>query len=309
MNNYEFSIIIPIYNCASYIERCLSSLIKQTNFQLCQIILVNDGSTDNSDDLCQQYVNSYVNIQYISQRNSGAWAARYTGLKIATGKYTTFVDSDDYVESGFIEIAHQVLFSESPDLFCYLTSNQTPNNQNLSNIEPLNIHHFTSDEAFVTLGTHCGMPYNMHGVFFKTALLQNVYPTTSNVRRGEDVVVLAKYICECHTIITCDNNLYHYCMDNEQSVTHHFTTQDYYDLSQYSFTLSLLYAEKGYPDISLQYKKGYYDFLVMASRFARKSDRITSKQYRKEFLNNLPDALHIPGIKNKARYLLFVLGR
>ena len=303
MNNYEFSIIIPIYNCASYIARCLSSLIKQTNFQLCQIILVNDGSTDNSDDLCHQYINSYVNIQYISQQNSGAWSARYTGLKIATGQYITFVDSDDYVESGFIEIAHQVLSAKSPDLFCAFASKPT------KNIEPLNIHHYTSDEAFVALGTHSGMPYDCHAVFFKTDLLQKVYPTTSNLRRGEDVVILAKYICECQTIITCENNIYHYCKDNEQSITHQFSIQDYYDLSQYSFILSQMYEDKSHPDISTNYKKGYYDFLVMASRFARKSDKKISKQYRKEFLNNLSDALHIPGVKNKMRYLLFVLGR
>lgn len=303
MCNYEFSIIIPIYNTASYIERCLSSLIKQTNFHLCQIILVNDGSTDNSGDLCRQYANSYANIQYISQKNSGAWSARYTGLNIAAGKYTTFVDSDDYVESGFIEIAHEVLSAKSPDLFCAFASNPT------NNTASMNIHRFTSDEALVALGTRSGMPYDCHAVFFKTDLLQKVYPTTSNLRRGEDVVILAKYICECQTIITCENNIYHYCKDNGQSITHQLSIQDYYDLSQYSFILSQMYAEKGHPDISTKYKKGYYDFLVMASRFARKSDKKISKQYRKEFLNNLSDALHVSGAKNKVRYLLFVLGR
>ena len=89
------SIIIPIYNVEKYLNRCLDSVMKQS-FQDIEIILVNDGSTDNSDNIIKSYLFD-ERIKYIYQKNKGLSEARNTGLNIASGEYVLFLDSDDWI--------------------------------------------------------------------------------------------------------------------------------------------------------------------------------------------------------------------
>lgn len=95
---FKFSVIIPVYNAADYLAETMDSLINQTIgfWQNIQVILVNDGSTDNSEQVCKQYEESYPeNVVYVSQENAGVSAARNHGLKYAKGTYVNFLDSDD----------------------------------------------------------------------------------------------------------------------------------------------------------------------------------------------------------------------
>lgn len=91
------SIIIPIYNMEQFLGRCLDSVVNQTYDSL-EIILVNDGSTDSSGDICHTYAQNDNRIKVIHQVNSGVSSARNTGLNAATGDYISFVDPDDYIE-------------------------------------------------------------------------------------------------------------------------------------------------------------------------------------------------------------------
>lgn len=96
--NLLFSIIVPIYNCEKFLPRCIDSILNQiyTDFEL---ILVNDGSADKSEEICRSYELKDRRIQVISQKNSGVSAARNAGIKKAKGEYVIFIDADDYVES------------------------------------------------------------------------------------------------------------------------------------------------------------------------------------------------------------------
>lgn len=92
----KISVIVPVYNVAHYLRQCLDSIINQTYRNL-EIILVNDGSTDNSLTICQEYQDRDGRIRIINQANAGLSAARNTGIEAATGQYLTFVDSDDWL--------------------------------------------------------------------------------------------------------------------------------------------------------------------------------------------------------------------
>ncbi len=92
------SIIVPVYNVAKFLPRCLDSLVSQT-MESIEIILVDDGSTDSSGDICEKYAAQDMRIKVIHQENGGLSAARNTGLKNAVGKYILFVDSDDYIRT------------------------------------------------------------------------------------------------------------------------------------------------------------------------------------------------------------------
>lgn len=112
---YKYSVIIPIYNASKTLERCLNSLLLQ-NYEKAEIILINDGSTDNSEDICKQFAQEYSQIKYIYQQNKGVSFARNRGLSVATGKYILFVDSDDYVSKDYFSEIDNLLKKHNADL-------------------------------------------------------------------------------------------------------------------------------------------------------------------------------------------------
>lgn len=96
----KLSVIIPVYNTSKYIEKCLNSIVNQTMNDI-EIIIVNDGSTDNSEEVIQKWINENqdkIEIKYFKKENGGLSSARNFGVNQATGQYITFVDSDDYLD-------------------------------------------------------------------------------------------------------------------------------------------------------------------------------------------------------------------
>ena len=101
-NQYVLSVIIPVYNVQSYVEECLQSVIDQDLVSdEFEIIIVNDGSTDNSLEICEKFSKSHPNITIINQKNAGLSAARNKGLHNAKGKFIYFIDSDDFISAGY----------------------------------------------------------------------------------------------------------------------------------------------------------------------------------------------------------------
>lgn len=106
------SVIVPVYNAEEYVERCVNSICNQTYSNL-EIILVNDGSSDNSKSICESLVSKDARIKLINQENGGSSIARNTGLENATGDIISFVDSDDYIESIMLEKMLQLLIDNN----------------------------------------------------------------------------------------------------------------------------------------------------------------------------------------------------
>ena len=111
----KISIIIPVYNVEKYLSRCLESVINQS-YKNIEIIIVNDGSTDNSFDICNKYKKKDKRVILIDQNNQGLSGARNTGLKHATGEYICFIDSDDYVEKDYVEYLYKLIVKDDYDL-------------------------------------------------------------------------------------------------------------------------------------------------------------------------------------------------
>lgn len=109
------SIIIPVYNVEKYLRRCLDSIVSQTWRNL-EIILVDDGSTDNSGQICDEYVGKDRRIQVIHQENGGLSEARNTGIRAATADYIVFVDSDDYVGKQYVQRLAWILLRNNADI-------------------------------------------------------------------------------------------------------------------------------------------------------------------------------------------------
>ena len=94
--NQKVSIVIPVYNVEKYIERCLKSILNQTLDSI-EVIVIDDGSTDNSGKICDEFSTKYKNVKTFHKRNGGVSSARNLGISIAKGEYIGFVDPDDFI--------------------------------------------------------------------------------------------------------------------------------------------------------------------------------------------------------------------
>ena len=109
------SIIVPIYNVEKYLRQCLDSIIAQT-YQNFECLLINDGSPDNSADICREYVSKDSRFRYFEKENGGASSARNLGIECSGGAYITFIDADDWVDSDYLEVLYNELIDENADI-------------------------------------------------------------------------------------------------------------------------------------------------------------------------------------------------
>ena len=111
----KVSVIVPVFNTASYLKRCLDSLLAQTLKEI-EIICVNDGSTDNSLDILHEYQEKDTRIKVLSQTNQGQSVARNNGITEATGEYIGFIDSDDYIDPDYYEVLYHCATQHHADI-------------------------------------------------------------------------------------------------------------------------------------------------------------------------------------------------
>ena len=112
--NPKISVIIPVYNVEGFIDRCIKSVVNQT-LQDIEIIIVNDGSQDNSELVIKKYLNS-EKIKYFKKENGGLSSARNFGINCANGEYIAFLDSDDYIDSNMYEEMYRLAKKENADM-------------------------------------------------------------------------------------------------------------------------------------------------------------------------------------------------
>lgn len=108
------SIIVPIYNVENYLRQCLDSIIAQT-YQNFECLLINDGSPDNSAEICREFVDKDARFRYFEKENGGLSSARNLGIEKSRGAYITFVDSDDWLDSDYLEVLYSKIVEYDTD--------------------------------------------------------------------------------------------------------------------------------------------------------------------------------------------------
>ena len=129
------SIIIPVYNVSQYLDECLKSVSAQT-YTDWECILIDDGSTDNSGDICDRWCVKDPRFRVIHQANAGVSAARNKGIDLAQGDYITFIDSDDWVDDDYLDLLHASLHTSHADL-CIVGLEQHKANGNVIQFSPM----------------------------------------------------------------------------------------------------------------------------------------------------------------------------
>ena len=117
MPNELISIIVPIYNVENYLEKCIESILNQT-YKNIEIILIDDGSKDNSKNICKKYVDYDNRVKYYYKENGGLSSARNYGIEKSKGNYLMFIDSDDYIDSDMVEKLYDAIIKNNVDISC-----------------------------------------------------------------------------------------------------------------------------------------------------------------------------------------------
>ncbi len=210
------SIIVPIYNSENYIDRCLKSILGQTYEDL-EIVLVNDGSTDRSKEILEQYAAKDERIKIVSQKNQGVAAARNTGLDNVTGDYILYVDSDDWIEKNMLERMIAAVEDDSDIAFCGFDQAKS---QEEVTIAPVQVKYEVWDhnQQLLEFMKHKRMTGMLWNKLIKKNLTDGIQ-FDEQVGFGEDAQFLWQVLKRSKKMIVTNEVLYHHVMD-ENSISH-----------------------------------------------------------------------------------------
>jgi len=215
------SVIIPVYNVEKYLNKCIKSILEQTYSNL-EIIIINDGSTDNSLDIIKSNMVEDERIFLIDIENAGVSNARNLGLKKARGKYVVFVDSDDWVEKDYIDLL--VHFTEKNS--CQLAVSNFDNNEDDQNREiNYDIKTITGKKE---LYHHLLSVYNFSGflwnkIFIMDIIKKNKISFNNKLHINEDLVFLCDYFQYCDRAIFINKRLYNYIIRKNSALRSKFS--------------------------------------------------------------------------------------
>lgn len=230
MKSKLLSVIVPIYNSQGCLERCIRSLLSQTYREL-EIILVNDGSLDCSGEMCNQYAKEYENIVAVHQKKSGVNIARKKGLQYAKGKYVTFMDSDDWIETNFFEILMSLMMKENADM---VTSNvivETKEGLKKQN-SAIKTGLYTKEEIneiifpnmiYDDVAKKPGIfAYIWGKIMIRDQLIDNIGDLDERLIYGEDGAIIFPMLAKIDKLLVIDYAGYHY-IQHDASMTHNLS--------------------------------------------------------------------------------------
>ena len=215
------SIIVPIYNVESYLDECIHSIVKQT-YTDWECILVNDGSTDKSGEICDTWAKKDQRLNVIHQTNQGVSSARNKGIQYAKGEYITFIDSDDWIEDDYIETLTKEIAKNSSELIVSGvimnfkngdTAIYTPEHYLSFDLNEENIRHFIElNEKYLLYSPYANLYHNKiikgHDIKFK-----------KDLSYGEDLLFNYQYLEHVKTITCINKSCYHYRISGNNTLS------------------------------------------------------------------------------------------
>ena len=206
------SIIIPIYNAQRYLSRCLQSIISQTHHNF-EVILVDDGSTDCSFEICKEFANKDKRITVVTQTNSGASSARNKGFEFAKGEWITFIDADDYIEKNYLE--------------CLCKNIGNAKTLIIQGLKQVNGTGKEIKKIDFEYSTHCGSEvqkafadkeifeygYTVAKLYNREIIDKHNIKFNGHISYSEDMLFMLEYILHCDFIKFVQGSLYNYVID------------------------------------------------------------------------------------------------
>ena len=277
VSNPLISIIVPIWNVEKYLDKCVESMINQT-YQNLEIILVDDESPDNCPKMCDEWAKKDNRIRVIHKKNGHISDARNAGLNIATGKYITFIDSDDYIEPNYIEFLYNNLIENDADISMgkhYVRYPRKTLNTGSGNIYVVNPH-----DCLEKLLYGEDFDVSAWAKLYKKELFDEIrFPKG---RIFEDAATTYKLIDKSKKIVLNSQPIYNYIMRKNSTINDEFK-ESMFELIT-STTEMTDYVINKYPDLKKACnRRNMYAYLSTLTQLAKSKRQ--KKEYRIRLMN------------------------
>lgn len=308
----KISIIVPVYNVEEYLTNCIESLLNQT-FKDFELILVNDGSTDNSLEICKKYKNIDNRICIVDKKNGGLSSARNAGLDVAKGDYIGFIDSDDYVHPEMYEILYKKMVENSADIsLCNFKKvynydeELLKNNKNIE--QKILIESMSNIEALEKMDEENGVVLIVAwNKLYKRDLFRNLRYKHGAIH--EDEFIVHRILYDAKKVIYVNEQLYFY-MQRDGSIMNNITK-----ITRIDYLLALsdrikFFNEKGLKHLQYKYEETYlYEIFRVYPNFERKKNYIKKLLLRIDFLKLINILKKNPyySFKEKIVWVIFCL--
>lgn len=222
INKYKISVILPVYNGACTLDKCIQSVLGQT-YENCELICIDDGSTDRSGEICMRYADRDNRCRVIFRKNGGVASARNTGLGQAQGDYITFIDQDDWLETKAYSCMMAKLKEQTDVLIFGYFKDYTDRTCKMQNKNTVDMSKVSTDrliqyafrrEEYRNFGA-----FIWNKIFRRDLLLKNRIVFDDSLRRGDDVLFYTQVALAADSAVYTERNFYHY-VQREDSVTH-----------------------------------------------------------------------------------------
>lgn len=249
-----FSILVPVYNVEKYLKECIESVLKQT-YTNYEVILINDGSTDNSGKICNDYAEKYSQIRVYHQENRGLMLARKQGILKARGKYCLFLDSDDYYAETLLEQVEKYIRRDTPDLLIFNRYTAYKNRICVNSFGKAKYEVIEKEKALLYfLGSD-----QYTSIFTKAVLRERILPHLEEiyvpVNYAEDALQTAYFILLSNRVAVLNQCLYYYRI-REGSLIHQKTPQKLEEILYVKEKIYYLVQKTGYGTVKNE--KSYF---------------------------------------------------
>jgi glycosyltransferase involved in cell wall biosynthesis len=283
MNNPLVSIIIPIYNSEAFLDKCIKSAINQS-YKNIEVILINDGSTDLSGRICDDYALNDNRIKVIHKNNGGLVSSRKTGLKVSTGEYVLYIDGDDWIESNLIEYyIDQVIKFNADIVISSHIVNLEGREDILMNSLPPGVYDKDKLKSLIYPKMLYTGNFSQFGIFSyswgklyrKEILLENQLKVTEDITIGEDALCLYSTLLDANTLVILEKPGYHY-RQRANSLIKTLRTIDISKMQKVYNDFKNIFYDKGVLDIMLPQLQYYLLSLLTINTEGPNSEDITN---------------------------------
>lgn len=297
MERKLISIIVPVYNAQDSLSKCISSIINQS-YSYIEIILINDGSTDKSGEICEYFAKVDSRVNVVHQSNKGVSEARNLGLKISKGEYIQFVDSDDYIQKDMCEILINK-FDKSVDLVvCGYTVEQ--NNKKIMETKYSNRLLESINECKIDIE-------KLYDVSFFNSTFNKMYLKSKikklfriDISLGEDLLFNLEYLKQCKNIVIIEDLLYTYKLYEKDTLSSRFR-EDAFEIQTKLYKELIKFCELINCDIAWLNTRYLKQVCYIVQEYMIKSDddRDTKKYKIIEWLNSKEVNNALKNIENR----------
>lgn len=289
MNQIKLSIIIPVFNGEKNISRCLDSLKNQTEKEF-QLIIIDDGSTDNSWEIMQNYSSEFSNIKLIQTPNRGVSSARNLGIAEAEGEYLTFLDCDDWIEKNTIENYYSDLENNDLLIYNFITDNDP------YEIKEKKIEDLTKEKAQQLSLDSKVKGYVWNRIYKAQIIKDNHLSFNPDYAFCEDLNFNVKFTVYSEEIKYINQKYYHY-ENNEESVTaQQFSKKKITALNAISDSITILDSE----NVKTAYQTHFYHILLSLLVYGKQENKL-DRDLEKSLRKHLWDYKLLNGSFNKVK--------